>query len=86
MKVVHVGTCIDGNFTQPGLVFVTLQMPKVPSKMESCIFNVCARVAEPFVNDDGCRTGLEISVINILQQVMGFDVSIITGTFKIYYQ
>lgn len=74
MKPISIGQCVNGAFAQPALTYFKINLPKVPKTMETCTFKLCARVAEPFVNDDRCKTGLEISVINILKSVMAFKV------------
>uniref|UniRef100_A0A336M0W3 CSON009771 protein n=1 Tax=Culicoides sonorensis TaxID=179676 RepID=A0A336M0W3_CULSO len=76
MKPISIGQCINGDFAQPSLTYFKINVPKVPKTMKTCTFNLCARVAEPFVNNDGCKTGLEISVINILKSVMEFKVNV----------
>lgn len=76
MKPISIGQCINGVFAQPALTYFKINLPKVPKTMKTCTFNLCARVAEPFVNDDGCKTGLEISVVNILKSVMAFQVKL----------
>lgn len=39
----------------------------------SCKLTVCARVTEPYV-EDNCEQGLEIGIITVLQSVMKFKV------------
>lgn len=78
MKPISIGQCINGVFAHPALTYFKVNLPKVPKTMNACTFNLCARVAEPFVNDDGCRTGLEISVVNILKSVMAFKVTLLS--------
>lgn len=73
MKPISIGSCKSGNFENLISTKLLLEMPKVPKRMDACVFDLCARVAEPFVNEN-CTTGLEISVIHILQEAMGFQV------------
>lgn len=59
---------MDGEYTKQHL-----QIDKVPTEMKSCTFTLCARVQEPFVNE-GCQDGLEILIMQTLQEEMGFDI------------
>lgn len=73
MKSILIGTCENGLFENFVRTKLMANMPKVPDRMDACTFHFCARVAEPFINEN-CTTGLELSVVNIFQEVMGFQV------------
>lgn len=81
MKVLNIGKCQYGAFTHPQLTKSMLKVNKVPDRMERCTFNLCARVQEPFVNEE-CNDGLEIQIIHILQAEMGFDINITCSTLE----
>lgn len=74
MKTLHIGKCAYGNFLDQKATEKHLAMNKVPSEMHQCTFNLCARVQEPFVNE-GCQDGLEIQIMHILQEEMGFKIN-----------
>ncbi|CAO1435958.1 unnamed protein product [Diamesa serratosioi] len=81
MKALKIGKCQYGAFTHPALTKSMLKVNKVPNHMERCTFNLCARVQEPFINED-CNDGLEIQIIHFLQQEMGFDINISCSTLE----
>lgn len=80
MKSILSGVCENGIFQNFLFTKLMIDMPKVPDRMDACKFNFCARVAAPFINDN-CSSGLELSVVNIFQSVMGFQVN-----FKIIFK
>lgn len=75
MKVLKIGKCQYGAFEHPEMTKTMLKVSKVPNRMESCTFSLCARVQEPFINEE-CKDGLEIQIIHLLQDEMGFDINI----------
>lgn len=50
-----------------------LNMSKVPDTMPDCTFKFCARLTEPYINDE-CETGLEIDIIKVMQNILKFKV------------
>lgn len=44
-----------------------------PETLPQCTFKFCGRVSDPYVNED-CRTGLEVSIIDVLQDKFKFKV------------
>ena len=79
MNAPMIGKCQHGKFTQPELTKTMLKVNKVPNRMERCTFNLCARIQEPFINE-GCNDGLELQIVHIIQQEMGFDINITCTT------
>lgn len=75
MESHNIGRCVNGKFVDRKHTKKQLQINKVPSTMQQCMFTVCARVQEPFVNE-GCHDGLEIHIIHFLQGEMGFEVNL----------
>lgn len=75
MKALHIGKCSSGKFVDHVATRTALMTSKVPLEMHQCVFQFCARVQEPFVNE-GCRDGLEIHIMHFLQQEMGFEVNV----------
>ncbi|XP_062556566.1 uncharacterized protein LOC134221390 [Armigeres subalbatus] len=81
MKALKVATVANGTFRNRLLAIAAIRMPKVPAEMESCTFNLCTRVASPFINE-GCETGLEIEIMRLLQESMKFNVNISCSTME----
>lgn len=75
MESLNIGKCVNGKLVDRKYTKKQLQINKVPSEMHRCMFTVCARVQEPFVNE-GCHDGLEILIIHFLQEEMGFEINI----------
>ena len=73
MKALSIGKCFHGKLTDRKLTAGHLMVDKVPQEMRQCVFNFCARVQEPFVNE-GCMDGLEIEIMNFLKAEMGFEI------------
>ena len=73
MTTLYIGRCTNGKIIDPLYTEEKLRINKVPTEMHSCTFNFCARVQEPFVNE-GCQDGLEIKIMQALQEEMGFDI------------
>lgn len=74
MTTLNIGRCTNGKFVDRSFTKKQLRINKVPTEMNSCTFNFCARVQEPFVNE-GCHDGLEILIMQTLQEEMGFDIA-----------
>lgn len=74
MKALHIGKCANGKIVDRKATKKHLMTDKVPSEMHGCTFNFCARVQEPFVNE-GCKDGLEILIMEMLQAEMGFQIN-----------
>ncbi|CAO1435968.1 unnamed protein product [Diamesa serratosioi] len=81
MQALKIGKCQYGAFTHAELTKSMLKVNKVPNHMERCTFNLCARVQEPFINED-CNDGLEIQIIHFLQEEMGFNINISCSTME----
>ncbi|XP_065084053.1 uncharacterized protein Ir60a [Ochlerotatus camptorhynchus] len=81
MKTLKVATVVNGTFRNAGQAIKSIKMPKVPAEMESCIFKLCTRVASPFINE-GCETGLELQIMQLLQESMKFNVEISCSTME----
>lgn len=65
--------CQNGYLKQPELTKQWLLTPKIPEILPDCTFKFCARIAEPLVYP-GCKSGLEIDIINVLQDQLEFKV------------
>jgi len=75
MKTVYAGICNRGSLENRKNIIDWLDMEKIPDEMgKDCIFNLCARVQEPFINE-GCKDGMEIMILNFLQDEMGFGIN-----------
>lgn len=74
MRILHIGKCTSGKLADIKLTRRQLRVDKVPATMKHCTFQFCARVQEPFVNK-GCKSGLEIIIMDFLRQEMGFEVN-----------
>jgi hypothetical protein len=74
MKALKIGSYENGAFLSPKLTESLIRAPKVPNTMETCTFNLCARISTPFV-DENCNDGLEMTIINIMKDIMKFKVS-----------
>ncbi|KXJ81430.1 hypothetical protein RP20_CCG019870 [Aedes albopictus] len=81
MKPLKVATVVNGTLRNKAVAITAIQMPKVPPEMKSCTFNLCARVASPFVNEE-CKTGLELEIMRLLQESMKFNVNISCSTME----
>ncbi|XP_070509008.1 probable glutamate receptor [Chironomus tepperi] len=80
MKTVLAGICNRGILENKQNLINWLDMEKIPEEMgKDCIFNLCARVQEPFINE-GCKDGMEIMILGFLQDEMGFDINITCTT------
>lgn len=75
MKALHIGKCMNGKIVDNQVTKQHLMADKIPSEIRECTFNFCARVQEPFVNE-GCKDGLEIIIMQMLQAEMGFQINI----------
>ncbi|KAG5673460.1 hypothetical protein PVAND_003505 [Polypedilum vanderplanki] len=72
MAIVEAGKCTRGKISNYDETKKWLEMDKIPEEMgKECVYTFCARVQEPFINK-GCKTGLEITIMNFLQEEMGF--------------
>lgn len=65
--------CDNGNIRKGLVTRDLIREPIVPDRLDKCTFNFCARVAEPYIND-GCMTGLEVKIMQILKGVLKFKV------------
>lgn len=74
MKTLNIGICNNGTFNSDEIMITNLIAPKVPRKLHSCVFKLCARISQPFV-EPGCRSGLEIHLLNMMKEAMDFDLS-----------
>ncbi|KFB50009.1 AGAP011943-PA-like protein [Anopheles sinensis] len=75
MKPLKVATVVNGSFTNGALARAMINIPKVPPEMEACTFLLCTRVAPPFIDMD-CQHGLELQIMDLLQQSMKFKVNV----------
>ncbi|XP_058829349.1 uncharacterized protein LOC131688823 [Topomyia yanbarensis] len=81
MKTLKVATIVNGTYKNKVLAETMIQMPKVPPQMEHCTFQFCTRVASPFI-DYGCQSGLEIEIMQLLQESMKFKVNVSCSTME----
>lgn len=65
--------CQNGILKRQELTKAWLSAPKIPKILPDCTFKFCARIAEPYINP-GCKSGLEIDIINVLQDKLEFKV------------
>lgn len=65
--------CDNGMLQKENETTEWLHMSKVPDTMPDCTFKFCARVIEPYINDE-CNTGLEIDIIKVMQNILQFKV------------
>ena len=75
MKIVSISDCENGSMKNMPKLEKWVNKKKISRKLKSdCIFNFCARVQEPFINEN-CRDGLEIEVMKFLQNEIGFNLN-----------
>lgn len=70
-----VGQCSNGRFVQDAYSKMILGIALVPPKMSGCVFNICARVTQPYIEEE-CRQGLEVQLLRTMEQMMDFTVRI----------
>lgn len=76
MKVISAGVCTRGQLSNRVEMQKMLELDKIPKEMDDgCVFRFCARLQEPFISND-CTEGLEIQIMNFLQQEMGFNLNV----------
>lgn len=73
LQPILLDVCQNGSLKQQQLTKKWLSAPKIPKILPDCTFKFCARVAEPYINP-GCENGLEIDIINVLQDKLEFKV------------
>lgn len=66
--------CINGTLKNSELTKNWARSSKVAKILPNCEFKFCARISEPFVNE-GCKSGLEMQIISVLQEILKFKVS-----------
>lgn len=73
LKPIQLDECVAGEVGHAATTLVSVRRSKVPDTLPNCTFKFCARVTEPYINED-CRTGLEIQIIKVLQDILHFKV------------
>lgn len=73
LKPIQLDECVTGVLGNMTTTVMSLRRSKVPKKLPNCTFTICARVTEPYINGD-CKTGLEIQIIKVLQDMLHFKV------------
>lgn len=73
MQPILLDTCQNGYLKRQEFTEAWLSAPKIPKILPDCTFKFCARIAEPYINP-GCKSGLEIDIINVLQDQLEFKV------------
>lgn len=66
-------TCVNGTLIKSSNTQIWMSALKVARQLPNCTFKFCARVAEPFI-EEGCESGLEVKIIEVLQQKLLFKV------------
>lgn len=66
--------CENGTLQNDELTKGWTKHSRVPHTLPYCTFKFCAQVAEPYVND-GCMTGLELQIIEVLRDELEFKVN-----------
>lgn len=74
-----VGQCNDGQFVHDLETRLSLRVNLVPAKLDGCVFTVCARVTQPYV-EENCTEGLEWQLLRNLRDYMDFTVRIFVFT------
>lgn len=77
LEPVLLDTCQNGVLKQNIETNLWMKDSHIPDTLPDCTFKFCARVAEPYINP-GCKTGLEIDIIKVLQDKLEFKVCTIT--------
>lgn len=65
--------CTDGTLQNDLITKSWARSSKVPKTLPNCVFKFCARIAEPYINE-GCSSGLEMQIIEVLQEILEFKV------------
>lgn len=73
LKPIIIDECQHGILKNVEETTEWLRTSKVPKTLPDCTFKFCARVSEPYVNER-CETGLEIELINVMQDILQFKV------------
>lgn len=73
LQPILLDVCQNGLLRRHESTEAWLSAPKIPKILPNCTFKFCARVAEPYINP-GCKSGLEIDIINVLQENLKFEV------------
>lgn len=73
LKPILLDVCTKGDLKDDAATKVWAITPKVPQKLPNCTFQFCARVTEPYINEN-CDSGLEWSIIDVLRDELEFDV------------
>lgn len=73
LKPILLDECVAGVVGHAAATLTSTRRSKVPDTLPNCTFKFCARVTEPYINED-CQTGLEIEIINVLQDILDFKV------------
>lgn len=71
---IRLDVCVNGVLRHEDRTIAALQESKIPDQLNGCTFKFCARISEPFVNEN-CTTGLEIQIIDLVQSILKFEVS-----------
>lgn len=73
LRPILLDTCQNGVLLRNNDTESWMIQPHIPKVLPECTFKFCARIAEPYINP-GCKTGLEIDIIKVLQHKLEFKV------------
>lgn len=73
--------CQNGTLKNDTVTHTWVSTSSVPKVLPQCTFKFCARIAEPYINP-GCKSGLEVEIIKILQHKLQFNVSYLGFNLK----
>lgn len=76
LKPIQLDECTAGVVGNVATTQESIRRPKVPKTMPNCTFKFCARITEPYIEED-CKRGLEIEIITVLQEILQFKVIIL---------
>jgi hypothetical protein len=85
IKHIKIGECSNGQLEHSyGLTeFLSNKRSLISMNVDNCNFTLCARSYSPFVVE-GCTTGMEIEVMNILQEMLQINMTTDCGTMELW--
>lgn len=73
LKPIQLDECTAGEVGHATATQMSLRVSQIPETLPDCTFKFCARITEPYIYEN-CQTGLEIQIINALQDIFRFKV------------
>lgn len=77
MEEIKIATCNNGTIPNYNLARTLMRTQTIRKDLRKCTFNLCASMSIPFIRNN-CTDGMEIELINLLQEKMNFQVSTVS--------